>query len=334
MATSSTLIFAATKNGVARIRTDDGARLEAELALTGTDVQCIAVDPGDPMHVYAGTWDHGLHRSDDGGTTWEPVTDVAERRIISVAVGPADGSHAVAYAGTEPANLYRSDDAGTRWRALLSLRRLPSASSWFYPPRRGGERVRSIAPHPSDPEMLFVGIEVGGVMRSRDGGETWEDHKRGSFEDSHALAVHPLAPERVYQGAAGGVALSTDRGESWRHVDNGVRRRFVWGLAIDPADPDLWYVSAAHSPHDAHQGAGTANAAIYRKRGDDRWRAPAQSDRLARMPFALLTLAGRPGALLAGLDDGHLILSEDAGESWRDLGPRLPQIRALAGAQL
>lgn len=325
-------ILAATKDGVARVRIDDGARLEAELALTGTDVQCIAVDPGDPMRVYAGTWDHGLHRSSDGGNTWEPVADVYERRIISVAVGPGDGRRAAAFAGTEPANLYRSDDGGASWRALPALRRLPSASRWFYPPRRGGERVRSIAPHPTDPALLFVGIEVGGVMRSLDGGETWEDRKRGAFEDSHALAVHPLAPERVYQGAAGGVALSTDRGQSWRHVDKGVRRRFVWGLAIDPADPDLWYVSAAHNPHRAHQGAGNADAAIYRKRGEQRWQAPEHSDRLARMPFALLTLAGRPGALLAGLDDGQLILSEDAGESWRDLGPRLPQIRALAGA--
>jgi hypothetical protein len=50
------------------------------------------------------------------------------------------------------------------------------------------------------------------------------------------------------------------------------------------------------------------------------------------MPFALLTLAGRPRALMAGFDDGRDTLSEDAGESWTDLGVRLAPIRALAEA--
>jgi photosystem II stability/assembly factor-like uncharacterized protein len=324
-------IFVGTKNGVARVA-DDGGRFRAEVGLEGLDVQCLAVDPGNPERVYAGTWDHGLHRSEDGGATWEPAPAIAERRIISVAVSRADGGSSVAYAGAEPANLYRSDDGGATWRPLPGLLELPSARRWYYPPRRGGQRVRSIAPHPSDPDLLFVGIEVGGVMRSRDGGETWEDHRRGAFEDSHALALHPLAPDRVYQGAAGGIAVSNDRGESWRHVDKGVRRLFIWALAIDPVDPALWYVSAAHSPHHAHAGDGAANAAIYRKQGDDRWRIPSGSDRLARMPFALLTLAGRPRALMAGFDDGRVTLSEDAGESWTDLGVRLAPIRALAEA--
>jgi hypothetical protein len=314
-------ILAGTRDGVARVGLAGGPH--AERGLVGRDVHCLAVDG---RLVFAGTWDHGIHRSADGGRTWEPVggRDIAERRIISLAVS---GPERTVYAGTEPANLYRSDDDGDTWRRLPGLHDVRSSGSWFYPPRRGGQRVRSIVPHPHDPDTLFAGIEVGGVLRSRDGGLTWEDHKRHCYADSHALSMHGLAPERVYQGAAGGVALSLDGGGSWQHAGRGVRRRFVWALAVDPADADLWYVSAARDPRAAH-GDGFADAAIYRRRNGERWEAPASG--LGSMPFALLTLDGRPGALVAGFGDGRLALSEDAADTWSDLGVQLPRIRALA----
>ena len=322
-----------TRDGVARVQLTAAAEPSLQLGLQSRDVHCVAVDPGDRDHVFAGTWDHGVHRSADGGRTWEPVADgIAERRILSLAVTRAGGGQPVVYVGTEPANLYASADGGRRWRRLAGIHAVPSAPRWFYPPRQGGQRVRSIAPHVDDPARLFAGVEVGGVLRSLDGGETWEDRKRHAFEDSHALATHPLAPSRVYQAAAGGVALSSDGGASWRRIDKGLRRRFVWALAVDCADPDLWYVSAAHHPRDAHAGDGRADAAIYRRIGDEPWRATPASDRLTRMPFALAALRGQPRALVAGLDDGRLMLSEDACESWRDLGVTLPRIRALAEA--
>jgi len=334
-------IIAGTRGGVARIDAGHGSA-RAELGLDGHDVHCVAADPADPDLVFAGTWDHGLYVSRHRGKRWEPAgRGIAERRIISLAVsrppGPAPGAvtagspspNPTVYAGTEPANLYRSTDRGESWERLDSLHDLPSARSWFYPPRAGGQRVRSIAVDPLDPLTLYVGIEVGGVMRTHDGGATWQDHRRPSFEDSHALATHPAAPRRVYQGAAGGVALSHDRGDHWRQLSRGVRRRFVWGLAVDTVDPDLWYVSAAYSPREAHRGDGRANAAVYRKLGTDPWHAPRASEGLDRMPFALLALRAARGALAAGLDDGRILVSEDAAESWRDLGVRLPHVRAL-----
>jgi photosystem II stability/assembly factor-like uncharacterized protein len=190
--------------------------------------------------------------------------------------------------------------------------------------------VRSIVPHDSDPELLFAGIEVGGVMCSRDGGSTWEDHHHGAYTDSHALATHPLAPDRVYQAAAGGAARSEDRGASWRPCDDGLDRLFLWAQAIDPADPGLWYVSSSKSPRHAHGGPGRAHAAIYRHRDGERWRALDAPGARDNMPFALMTLRDRPDALLAGLDDGALLLSEDAGESWRRLSLRLPGVRVLS----
>jgi len=100
--------------------------------------------------------------------------------------------------------------------------------------------------------------------------------------------------------------VSLDAGDSWRLAEEGLDRRFLWALAVDTADPELWYVSAAYHPREAHGGNGSANAAIYRKRGDGPWHAPASSEGMAEMPFALLALREHPGALIAGCDSGRL----------------------------
>lgn len=261
---------------------------------------------------------------------------IPHRRVLSVAISPCHRANGrlVVYVGTEPSNLYRSEDDGASWQALPTLAELPSAPTWSFPPRPYTSHVRWIAPHHDDPDRLFVGIELGGVMRSRDGGATWEDRKPGSYHDSHALATHAKAPGRVYEAAGDGVALSDDGGGSWLPVDAGMDRHYAWGLATDAADPDLWYVSASYGARYAHDRRGNAQGIIFRKVGDAAWErlggeGTGLDQPLATMPYALLAPRERPGALIAGLQDGALWMSEDKGKSWRQLEVQLPGLLAM-----
>lgn len=331
-------LFATTGDAIARIASPDGERFGTALSLEGSGAQCVAVDPHDPRRIYVGTFDDGVYRSRDGGATWHQVgAGIPDKRVLSVAISPSHrvNGRSVVYAGTEPSNLYRSEDDGQTWTVFPRLRELPSAPTWSFPPRPWTSHVRWIAPHPSDPNLLFVGIELGGVMRSLDGGETWEDRKPGSQPDAHAIRTHPAAPDHVYEVAGGGVAISTDRGASWRPADGGMDRHYVWGLAIDAADPDLWYVSATHGAREAHRRNGDAQAILYRKRGDQPWEALGGDGLprpLAYMLYALLAPHGRPGALVAGLQNGELLFTGDAGETWRRLDVHLPGLLALSEA--
>jgi hypothetical protein len=117
-------------------------------------------------------------------------------------------------------------------------------------------------------------------------------------------------------------------------ADAGMDRHYAWGLAIDPADPDLWYVSASYSAREAHRNNGDARAHLYRKRGDALWQPlnGALPDPLPYMPYALLTLRERPNTLVAGMQHGVIMLSEDAGDSWRTLDVKLPHLQALSEA--
>ena len=139
--------------------------------------------------------------------------------VFSIAVA-ADGA---VYAGTEPSALFRSGDGGETWEELDALQQIPSKPTWSFPPRPWTSHVRWIAPSPNDPQLLLVGIELGGLMRSDDGGASFADHAPGAQPDVHSLTWHPTEPDRAYEAGGGGAAWSTDGGASWERADHGPR---------------------------------------------------------------------------------------------------------------
>src|ERR687893_956270 len=312
-------LYAAGHNAVAAI--GDGA---VETTLEGRGAQCLAVDPGDPSTLYVGTSDEGIFKSADGGGTWEELPGIGHHRITAVTVSPADGA---VYAGTEPSALFVSRDGGATWRELEGMRNLPSAPTWSFPPRPWTSHVRAISLSYANPSLVVAGIELGGVMRSPDAGETWQDQRPGAYADCHSLAAHPKAPEVIYQAAGGGFAASEDFGDSWSAADDGPDHRYVWGLAVDSEDPSLVYASAASGPGRAH-GGGFSDAAIYRRRDGGSWETLLGG--LAAFPYALAADAEAPGALYAELGDGTLLRSADAGASWDEVAHTPGGLAALA----
>ena len=170
-------------------------------------------------------------------------------------------------------------------------------------------------------------------MRSDDGGETWEDHRPGAQCDVHSLAWHPGVPGRAYEAGGGGAAFSVDAGETWQPADEGRDRNYTWSVAVDPDDPDCWYLSASTGPFAAH-GRRDPQAFLYRRRGQGAWRplGGGLPEPLPSMPYALIAAEGR---LFAGLADGQIWASDDRGDNWTAMrlhGEVLPSLVALAHA--
>src|ERR671922_2939972 len=258
-------LYAATGDGIARLD-EAGDEWTAEFFLAGSGAQCLAVDSHDPDTVYAGLREGGVRRTTDGGRTWVDC-GLPEPGVFSLAVAAAGGT---LYAGTEPSRLFRSDDRGESWRELEALLELPSRPTWSFPPRPWTSHVRWIAPSPHEAHLLLVGIELGGLMRSTDGGRTWQDHRPGAQRDVHSLAWHPTVEGRAYEAGGGGAAWSDDWGDTWHPAEHGRDRHYTWSVAVDPEDAELWYVSASTGPFAAH-GRRDPQARIYRRRGDEPW---------------------------------------------------------------
>ncbi|TKX75699.1 hypothetical protein EXE46_02855 [Halorubrum sp. GN11_10-6_MGM] len=346
-------IYAAYDDGLRIVDPETGA---VETRLSGQRVECLSVarvegggdgagGPGDGApRVLAGTFDAGLFRSVDGGerfaraaaTTLGPEGSGPEA-VTAVATSAHDP--AVVWIGTEPSRVYRSADGGETAERVGGLTDLPSASEWSFPPRPDTHHVRWIEPCPADPERWLLGIEAGALVVTADGGETWTDRPPGSRRDTHAMATHPDAPDRAYAAAGDGFAESDDRGDSWRVRDDGLDHGYVWGLAVDPGDPDTALVSAAASATAAHR-RGEAHLYRYRRgeEGSKEAREEEAETRAASDPGAFERLDDRGFPTGEGTYRAVLASGRSAGEVWalsnrglfvtRDAGDAFERVRA------
>jgi photosystem II stability/assembly factor-like uncharacterized protein len=294
------------------LRLEPAERSMRATLVSDAPARAIAVDAREG-HVYAGGRDRIL-RSADAGKSWQEIPSAA-KDIFSLAISPADGA---VYVGTEPSAIFRSRDHGESWEELTALQEIPSRPQWRFPPRPWTHHVRAIAPSPHDPDRLLVGIELGGVMLSEDGGRSFSDHRSGAQKDCHAMMFHPTVEGRVYEAAGGGAAWSDDGGRTWQAADDGRDRHYCWALAVDPHDPKNWFTSAAPGPRQAHSDDGTTEAQLYRWHHDGPWQQVGDplSGPVDSMPYAM-TFAGE--ALYVLLRDGRLFASADHGDIWKEL---------------
>lgn len=143
--------------------------------------------------IFAGT-DAGLFISDDGGENWSPV-GLADREIWQVRRAGDD----ILYASTQPAGLFRSEDAGLTWREVESFSKHPDAARWCLPISPPvGARARALIIDTAEPQKMWVGVEVGGIMRTEDAGETWQLGLPGGNPDLHMMFPDPAQPNVLY----------------------------------------------------------------------------------------------------------------------------------------
>ncbi len=333
-----TKIYIAINEALAAVSLHNG-EWEADLSLTGSQPLCVAVDPLRPEQVYCGTFDQGLWRSSDAGRSWQHVDEgITSQQVMSVAVSALDraGGYGVVYAGTEPSALFRSEDGGRTWRELAALRQLPSAPTWSFPPRPYTSHIRWITPDPARSGRVFAAAEAGALVRSLDGGETWEDRKPDGPFDTHTLAMSPLAPDRLYSAAGDGFmhpgtgfVQSDDGGETWYRPDEGLTYHYLWSVAVSPADPSTLVISAAPGPQEAHNPR-SAESAIYRRSGNSSWQRVREGlpEPRGLLASVLTTNEAEPDTFYAANNQG-VFRSADAGLSWEALPIRWP-----AGTQL
>ena len=154
--------------GIYRRSASDGAWKRLEKGLPDDlQVNCIVARPDDPRSLYIGA-QCGLFHSADGGDSWKDCgLDVGEKDIYSILLHPSDP--ATIYVGLDHSAIAKTTDGGKTWRYLPTVQPAGAITGCF------PVRVLRLAANPKNPEELYAGMEVGGIIRSLDGGKTWED---------------------------------------------------------------------------------------------------------------------------------------------------------------
>jgi len=232
----------------------------------GGRADAVAGVTSQPHTYYVGYTGGGVWKTENAGHTWKVISDGAagagmNGSIGAIAVAESDpnvvyvgtGEHAVRGQSSSYGNgMFRSTDAGKTWTRI------------------GLENTRQIAQvrvHPGNPDIVYVaaqgdrwkGTSDRGIYRSMDGGKNWTQVLKGTNTMSGAndLSMDPTNPRILYAafwdhqrlpwqvrsgGAGSGIWKSTDGGDSWTRLTEGLPKLMgKIGVAVSPANPERVY---------------------------------------------------------------------------------------------
>ena len=207
-------------------RTRDGGKTWERVLFKDQDTGAsdVCFDPVNPNKLFAGLWQarrrswelisggpgSGLHVSEDGGDTWKELKPDDESGLppkpwgkIGVAVAPSDNDRVFALIEAEKGGLFRSDDGGKKWKRTTNDRKIRQRA-WYY---------STLAVDPQNADIVYCPQVP--MLKSTDGGATFNEVKGMYHGDNHDIWIDPQNPRRMIIGNDGGVNITTNGGETW-----------------------------------------------------------------------------------------------------------------------
>jgi photosystem II stability/assembly factor-like uncharacterized protein len=266
--------------------------------------------------VLAGSYGNGMFRSSDGGQSWLPANDGLTASAFRC-IGPDPLRPGSLLAGTEPGRIFRSTDNGRSWSELSGITRIEGHADWFLPysPRAGA--VRNVYAPDLNGRRMLASVEVGGLLDSVDGGESWTCEAIGIDDDIHHITGHPDDPALLYASLGyaslrhdrhavdgrrfGGIARSRDGGGTWEKLENDYTRATL----IPPSRKDL--LVAGPAPKVGQEGRIVVSAD-----GGDTW-LPASNGIDTPMPDMVELFVAAPDDSIWAVCSGGRLLRAEAG---------------------
>ena len=295
-----------------RVATADGIHdlgNERRVLLAGHDVTALAKGDSGWWAVIDGD---EVWRSTDGGD-WTRAAPVEKLRGNCLLATATD-----LFVGTSEARLLALREK--RFEPVGPFDQVEGRDEWFTP-WGGPPDVRSMSADPSGP--VYVNVHVGGIVRSIDGGSTWEP-TIDIRSDVHDVLFDP-GSRQVLAASARGLASSSDGGGSWRFDSDGLHGGYLRAVAVAGGTV---LVTASTGPF-------TERAAVYRRAVEggqsfERCRKGLPEWFPDNIDTSCLAASGPNVAF--GTSEGAVYVSSDEGSGWTAAAEGLPQVRCVAFA--
>lgn len=290
---------------------------------------------GDITTYYMGTTGGGLWKTEDIGLSWKNISDgyFKTGSVGAVAVSESDpnvvyvgmGEHAVRGVMTHHGDgVYKSTDAGKTWKKIgLEFT----------------QHISRIIIHPKDPNVVYVAAQGAlyskstqrGIYKSTNGGETWKnvlyvDDKTGCVELSldmnntrimyAAMWEHGRLPWKVISGGPGsGLYKSTDSGESWNKIQDGLPKELgKMSIAVSRSNSEKVY-ALIESDSDKEQGG-----LFVSNNGGANWSLVTKDHRLIQRAWYYIELFIDPqNENTIYVLSAPALRSKDGGKTWENL---------------
>lgn len=339
----ATVLYVATNEGVVTVNNAGSNWEVGSHGIKNWDVNEIAIQPDNPLQVYAATRGDGVLRSEDGGETWSKPNrgKAGPGKVKCVTIDPHD--YNTVYAGGEPIAVWVSHDKGESWASLDGIQDVKGIGEIDYPVPAVEPHVRDIVIDATDQQTIYATLQVGFMVKSTDGGKSWNLLDKGVDADAHQLVARKDQPERLYLstgghshrlGEAPGRALyrSLDGGASWLPMGMEFDQEYSIPMVTDPRDEDVVYSAVAYgNPNQWRKRETGAGASLIRSTdGGETWQALNTTNEISRFYAEAITLdPSDPDNVFVATRQGHLFGSTDKGETWENLGVQVPEVSDL-----
>lgn len=332
-------MLVATASAVLDFRRDDVNsewKLVRDDILKGHHVSALSYDERSGLLWAALHFQGGLLVSADGGETWESRNNGLESEHVYTILIQHVGDDTILNVGTEPVMFYRSFDMGQSWQKYPGCLDVEEKEKWLFP--RSVPHIKHIASPPSKPDLLYICVEQGDLLKSVDGGKSWYtvagdiDQPDDKFRrDMHRVTFHYENEDEIFLTSGIGLYHSTDAGESWEmYTDIHFRMGYPDPFFIDPYDPNRMYmIGAGVSPNPNWGKAGTAHplALVSTDRGvnwDDAMNG-IETPLCGNIETAAMHVSEEGGLeLFMGTSCGEFFTSRDRAESWSHVAKGIP----------
>lgn len=259
-------MLVATANGVlefGRAGPDAAWTLRRDGILAGQHVSALVHDEKTGLLFAAMHFTGGLLVSADGGETWEPRNNGLQSEHAYCLLVQHVGDRTILNLGTEPVMFYRSFDLGQSWTAYPSCLDVEGKEHWIFP--RAQPHIKHIASHPSQPDTIYICIEQGDLLRTRDGGQTWEQIDSMTApddkfrRDQHRIVFWRDNADEMFFTTGIGLYHTTDAGKNWQRLtDTNHPCAYPDPFFVHPREDKLFMVGAGMNPNPNWGAQGTA----------------------------------------------------------------------------
>ncbi len=298
--------------GATWVRPNSLSGLYLEVAVRG-----FASHASDSRTLLAAT-SHGLMRWDEYDSLWSKTTFPGKDVW---AVAQSEKTPDVIYAGTCPASVYRSQDRGKSWEMC----KLPDLAQ-FSDINKGPTRVTQILFDPIDDKTIWITVEIGGIYRSTDGGETWDLLSQGLLSaDIHGiLATRDAAGKRLMMATTNrGLHYSRDRGDTWEFVQLDSPWQYTRGIQLRTDGFKRIFLTNGDWP------PGSTGRLLVSDDVGQSWQERVLPADLNSTVWCLGMNALNPQLIYVVTGLGQLFISQDGGDTWRKIKREFGSVRGI-----
>jgi photosystem II stability/assembly factor-like uncharacterized protein len=360
-------VLVGTVKGAFIFESDEGRQKWniSEPHFPGWEMYHLKGSPVDPNRIYAsqtsGWFGQTMQRSDDGGKTWDVISNEFEYATDPGTHQWYDGTQHpwkfarvwhlepsltdrdTVFAGVEDAALFKSTDGGQSWNELPGLRDV-SGSKWQ--PGAGGMCLHTIVLDPNDEKRIVVAISAAGAFRTDDGGATWKPINNGLKSEYelpdpvaqvghcvHNIDMHPSRPNTLFMQKHWDVMRSDDAGDNWVEVSGNLPSDFGFPISVHAHEPETIYVVPILS--DQYHYPPEGKLRVYRSRtGGNEWEAltnglPQSNCYVNILRDAMAVDSCESSGVYFGTTGGQVYVSPDSGDTWQTIVHDLPRVLSV-----